>query len=101
MNRYIIITIASLFFSTISIAQNESSIELYSDIGFFNTGIDARTLLNSFSYIEKLIGLGIVIFIFGSRQTILVSKNTIRNNDFIVLLLNRIFILTTIISLFN
>lgn len=53
MNRYIIITIASLFFSTISIAQNESSIELYSDIGFFNTGIDARTLLNSFSYIDQ------------------------------------------------
>ena len=53
MNRYILITIASLFLSTISLAQNESSVELYSDIGFFNTAIDARTLLNSFTYIDQ------------------------------------------------
>ena len=53
MNRYILITIASLFLSNLSLAQNESSLELYSDIGFYNTGIDARTLLNSFAYIDQ------------------------------------------------
>lgn len=53
MYRYILITITSLFLSTTILAQNNSSIELHSDIGFFNSGIDARTLLNSFTYIDQ------------------------------------------------
>lgn len=52
MMKNIALTFSLFLLPLISLAQEKYSIELNSDIGLFNTALDAQTLLNSFDYID-------------------------------------------------
>ena len=52
MMKNIALTFSLFLLPFISLAQEKYSIELNSDIGLYNTALDAQTLLNSFDYID-------------------------------------------------
>ena len=52
MMKNIALTFSLFLMPFISLAQEKYSIELNSDIGLYNTALDAQTLLNSFDYID-------------------------------------------------
>ena len=52
MMKNIALTFSLFLLPLISLAQDKYSVELNSDIGLYNTALDAQTLLNSFDYID-------------------------------------------------
>ena len=58
-------------------------------------------IFNSFAFIERLISIGVVLFLFGGRQTILVTKKNIMHFDFNILIQNRLLIFIIIVQIRN